>query len=86
MADEPEQDFLTVLYSCEGCGVVDVEVKVRLRRSDEDVIAWMKKVVEPALGAHHHFYQSPDCKAMYLTEVKIPMPPGTEFIGGPVQH
>lgn len=76
---------MTILYSCPLCGIKDAEATVRFRESSEDVIAWMKQVVEPGL-ARAHSSASPTCFPESLVDVKIPIPPGTEFVGGPVQQ
>ena len=72
-----------VRYSCALCGLEDVEVAVRIRGRDEDVIQWMENAVMPALG-RDHFNRSPECHPSTLTQVKIPVPPGTAMIGVPV--
>lgn len=77
--------MIGILYSCELCGLHKVEAQVRYRESSEDVIAWMKRVVEPALGTDHAL-RSPHCHPEELQNVMIPMPPGTEWIGGPVKQ
>ncbi|OGA15873.1 MAG: hypothetical protein A3I63_01945 [Betaproteobacteria bacterium RIFCSPLOWO2_02_FULL_66_14] len=71
-----------IRYSCALCGLEDVEVAVRLREPEEDVIQWMEKAVTPALG-RDHFNRSPRCQPSTLTQVKIPVPPGTTMVGGP---
>lgn len=72
-----------VRYSCALCGLADVEVAVRIREPEEDVIHWMEGAVIPALG-RDHFNRSPECRPLTLTSVKIPVPPGTAMVGGPV--
>jgi hypothetical protein len=76
---------IEIRYSCPRCGIRDAEVNVRLRESAEDVVAWMKSIVEPAL-AHDHHRRSPRCRPDQLHDVKIPLPAGTTFIGGPVHN
>ena len=78
-------DMLGITYSCGRCGLKDAEVKVRYRESSEDVLVWMKQVVEPAL-LEDHFQHSPHCKTDHVDDVKIPIPEGSEFIGGPAMH
>lgn len=77
--------MIGILYSCAACGLVDAEAKVRYRESSEDVVAWMKGVVEPGL-AQDHATRSPACRPESLQDVKIPVPPGTEWVGGPVRQ
>jgi len=74
-----------ILYSCSLCGINKREVKVRFRSPNEDVIEWMKGVVEPSLGEDHAAH-SPDCHPESLQNVMIPVPPGTQEVGGPVQQ
>jgi len=74
-----------ILYSCSMCGLKDAEVRVRFRSTNENVIEWMKGIVEPSLGADHAA-RSPDCHPKELQNVKIPVPPGTQEVGGPVQQ
>ena len=71
MADQ----MITVLFSCDGCGLVDAECKVRARRSpDEDVVHWVETVVGRAVQ-FEHIRRSLTCEAMKMKHLKIPMPP-----------
>lgn len=76
---------LGILYSCAVCGLDNVEVGVRYRLPDEDVVEWMRQVVEPALSIDH-LGRSPYCNTDELKDVKIPVPAGTQRIGGPVEQ
>lgn len=76
-------DSIGVLYSCGACGIIKAEVAVRYRQPDEDVVVWVRDVMTPALGADH-FQRSPHCHPETLSEVHIPMPDGTQIVGGPV--
>lgn len=78
-------DTIGVLYSCHLCGIENVEVAVRMRKPEEDVIKWMNGVVIVRLGLDHHS-RSPHCRPDKLWDVKIPVPEGTKFIGGPVEQ
>lgn len=71
------------MYSCPGCGIVDRTVSVPMR-GEEDVIAWMDMVMMAL--ANDHREHSPFCKPSHLVNLKIPVPPGTTKIGGPVAH
>lgn len=75
---------LSILYSCPLCRLRDATVEVRLRRPDEDVVAWMKEVVEPGLVRDHRS-RSPSCTAPSARDVKIPLT-GRQYIGGPAEH
>lgn len=74
---------INIAYSCSLCGLNRIEVEVRYRESTEDVVAWMKNIVEPALCADHN-KRSPFCNPDSLQNILIPTPPGTDFFGGPV--
>ena len=71
-------------YSCEVCGLDDVPVKVPAR-GEEDVVDWMRKVCTPALYRDHHF-RCPECTSQMLKNLMIPMPVGTDRIGGAVAN
>jgi len=68
------------LYSCNVCGIKDAEVQVPARGA-EDVIAWMNGTLTPHLVADHE-QRSPGCRPQSLSQVKIPMPAGTDRVGG----
>ncbi len=68
-------------YSCKHCGIYRQAVQVPVRQT-EDVITWMNTACVPLLGADHD-RRSPFCRITELTEVMIPVPPGTDKIGGP---
>lgn len=75
--------MIGIRYSCAMCGLADVEVKLPYRASEQDVVAWMKGIVEPAVCADHA-ERSPGCQPEDLQNIKIPMPVGTQWVGGPV--
>lgn len=77
--------MLELTYSCERCGILQRVVRVPYREARQDVIRWMKEVVEVALIQDHREH-SPGCTPETLTDVKIPIPPGTEWVGGPVMN
>lgn len=79
--DQPVELTIDVLYSCHLCGLSDVTVSVRARRSEEDVIAWMEGTCIPATGADHA-RRSPTCHPQSLQNLKIPID-GAEWVGGP---
>jgi hypothetical protein len=68
-------------YSCRKCGIHRQVVTVPARE-DEDVVEWLEKVAAPALSADHD-RRSPACRITSLDEVMIPVPAGTEKLGGP---
>ncbi len=63
---------LTVLFSCEKCGLQDVECKVRARAKEEDVAQWFEGVVIAAI-ARKHTTLSLLCEAKKITYIKIPI-------------
>lgn len=74
----------TVLYSCPECGLVDVPVPVP-SRTTEDVVQWFEGVMIRYLGVDHA-RRSPHCHPNKLRDVKIPMPAGTDRVGGAVKQ
>lgn len=70
---------LTVLYTCDSCGVSDRGVSVAAREADEDVVAWVGQVA--VLVGRDHARVSPDCHVETLTNLKIPVS-GADHIGG----
>lgn len=74
--------FITCTYTCGVCDVVDQGVSV-VARTGEDVLIWLRMAMTPALMRDHRG-RSPECRATAFKNVMIPIPPGTEKIGGPV--
>lgn len=77
--------MISIFYTCELCGLRDVDVRLPYRPSDMDVVVWMKEHVGVALSKDHA-ERSPHCLTTSLTNVKIPVPAGTQWVGGPVQQ
>lgn len=69
-------------YTCADCGIRKQEVYVHAR-CGEDVVEWFRNVMTPALVSDHSM-RSPDCHPTEFEQVLVPIPPGTEKIGGPV--
>jgi hypothetical protein len=61
------------------CGIKDRTVRIPARTT-QDVRDWVKFAVGGAIGADHA-EKSPLCRAKSMTMVKIPIPPGSEFVG-----
>lgn len=78
------QTSITVLYTCNKCGLTDQPVTVPQRQSETDVAAWVKGFA--LLCAWDHSKLSPHCHPETFTNIKIPIPDGTQYIGGPVEH
>jgi len=75
---------ISVLYSCHKCGLKDVKVQVPIREPNEDVKSWMDTTA--ILLGDDHNAKNPHCFLTELSEVKIPIPVGTEMLGGPPLH
>lgn len=73
---------MRVGYVCKGCGVKDLEVPVRDREIDEDLIAWVHGPVALTIGKAHH-EASPECAAAGF-DLMLPVPAGTTVVGRPV--
>lgn len=73
-------DMLRVMYSCQLCGIKDSPVLVRWREPGESVTDFMEKTVIYQVALQHQ-RTTPGCPATTLTELKIPIPAGTEGIG-----
>lgn len=76
----PDEPIITVIWTCEQCGIIEAQLPVRARRKNEDILVWMERL-QNTLGMIHH-QRSPHCTATELTQLKIPLPPGTNRIGG----
>lgn len=76
--------MLEVLYTCHLCGLKDQPVKIPYRSPTEDIRVWMDHLTQ-RLGLDHAT-RSPGCDPEQLHDVKIPMPAGTQYIGGPVEN
>lgn len=64
--------MITVLFSCEECGVRDQAVEVTARKSHEDISKWMNTTMIETVAARHYLL-SPHCKAKKITALKIPL-------------
>ena len=76
---------ITVLYTCDSCGVKDAEVQVPERGPNEDVVRWLEQKAAGAISVHHR-QVSPLCRASKMTHVKIPLPQSGEGIGYPTKQ
>lgn len=70
---------ITVLYSCDLCGLTDAHCDVPARE-DEDVLVWMEQTIQLVAANHHR--RSPLCRPKTLKNLMIPMT-GRDRIGGP---
>jgi len=64
--------MITVLFSCDACGLVDEECQVRARREDEDVVFYVKNVIASAVAVKHAS-KSLLCEAKEMKNLKIPI-------------
>jgi hypothetical protein len=74
---------ITVMYSCPECALTKVSCIVPARE-EEDVLVWMDETIR--LVAADHDRRSPRCHPKTLKDLYIPMPPGTDRIGGPTRQ
>ena len=64
--------MITVLFTCERCGLKDVHLQVPARESPlDDVCEWMQQTVLAVSERHGEL--SPRCRAKRLAALKIPM-------------
>ncbi len=75
---------LTVLYSCDQCGLKDQLVQVPERAEKDNVGAWFENTVIPCLSRDHQAH-SPNCHPRTLQDIKIPIAENGG-IGKPVGH
>ena len=65
--------MITVLFSCDECGLEDAVCRVPAREDPNvDVQWWMNDVVVPAVHGKHRLL-SPVCGSEQMTNLKIPM-------------
>lgn len=64
--------MITVLFSCDTCGLKDVECLVRARQEQEGVVEWMQKVVLRCIADRHRSLRL-FCDAKSLQNLKIPL-------------
>ena len=70
--------MITVLYSCESCGLKDREVIVPERDPDDDVVKYVREIIMECVGADHST-TSPSCRATHLANLKIPYDPNSNL-------
>jgi hypothetical protein len=73
---------ITIRYTCALCGLIKVEVPVRVR-GEEDIVTWLETVAMVAISADHR-HRSPFCQSKRLDSMEVPMPPGVQTVGGPI--
>jgi hypothetical protein len=71
---------IDILYSCEGCGLRRISVKVPAR-GPEDAVHWLQQIAMPVLIADHK-RRSALCPMTELADVMIPIR-GVGRIGEP---
>jgi hypothetical protein len=64
--------MITVLFSCDRCGLKDAECIVRARAEDDDVVHYVRDVVMHAV-AKRHATLSLLCDATSIQNLKIPV-------------
>lgn len=77
--------MITVLFSCNACGLKDHSVQVPARETaDVDVVEWMLTKVMVSI-ADEHLRMSPRCKSTRARDIKIPCPDNSEFVGQQIE-
>lgn len=71
---------MIVKYSCSGCGIEKVEVKVPERLRSLDIAFWLEQVVARHIG-DDHLRRSPNCQAKTMQDLMIPISEEDDFIG-----
>lgn len=80
-----EIDTITCEYSCVLCGAEDVSFEVPIRQKNQDVLHWMRTVLNPAMISDHEA-RSPGCHPEVMSRLLIPAPKGSPMVGRPVEH
>lgn len=73
--------FIGISYVCGQCSDERQWLGVPERAPGADIVAWMDLVT--VLVKRHHTLVSRFCVATTIQELAIPMPAGTQVIGGP---
>lgn len=69
---------ITCFYSCKVCDLKEIPVVVPARE-EEDVVQWVQ--ASAALMGSDHEKRSPTCPSRTI-DLKIPMPAGSDKVGG----
>lgn len=68
--------MITLLFTCDECGLEDEKVIVRARESSEDIIKYMELTITPAVQHVHQKLSRKkngfSCRAKKITFLKIP--------------
>ena len=72
-----QHQFITILFSCDVCGIKDVPCRVRAREKEEDVKYYLEQVISRAVAFEHQL-KSFTCQATSLKDLKIPLPPNDD--------
>lgn len=73
-------EIIEIRYKC-SCLSAEVSLNVPARRGPaHDVKAWMDDVVAVRISADHR-KRSPTCPSTTMEFVKIPVPPGSDYVG-----
>lgn len=66
--------MITVKFSCEACGLENVEVGVPPRNSPNiDIVRYVERTIGKRVGAKHAEL-SPHCRATKMSKLFIPLP------------
>lgn len=72
--------MIELRYKC-ACMPTEVALSVRYHTSDEDVVEWMRDVVQQEIG-RDHANRSPLCMRNAMEYAKIPVPENAPYVGG----
>lgn len=70
-----EQRTLTCKFTCDACGLTNIEFQVPVRPVALDVVTWMKTVMTRAVMKSHSAL-SPDCHPKTISKIYIPIEDG----------
>lgn len=72
--------MIKILYTCNLCGLLKVQIEVEPREAGQELMDWMEKMTLILCADHER--RSPDCHPEKMSEVLIPID-GARYIGGP---
>jgi len=72
--------MIEVAFKC-ACMPAEQTLFVRPRKENEDVVVWMREVVQTSIGEIHQRISSL-CNRAEMEYAKIAIDPGAEMIGG----
>lgn len=80
--DFPQKGMIQPRITCKACGLDRAPFLVRERRGDEDIVQWMRTVVQTGAGYAHGIF-SPACKSE-VCDLWLPAPGSLDGTPGPI--